>query len=103
MIQDIQRKAVEIFSNENYPQNNALPKIGLYPKHSKIRIGYFSADFKKHPVASLTAELYELHNRGQFEIHAFSFGPDTNDKMNLRVKSGVDCFHDVHSIPCMRI
>jgi protein O-GlcNAc transferase len=95
---DIQRKTVEIFTNENYPQNNALPKIDLYPKHSKIRIGYFSADFKKHPVASLTAELYELHNRSQFEIHAFSFGPDTKDEMNLRIKSGVDYFHDVHSM-----
>ena len=95
---DIQRKAVEILTNEDYPQNETLPKIGLYPEHSKIRIAYFSADFKIHPVASLTAELYELHNRSQFEIHAFSFGPDTNDKMNLRIKSGVDYFHDVHSM-----
>ena len=95
---DIQRKAAEILTNEDYPQNKTLPKIGLYPEHSKIRIAYFSADFKIHPVASLTAELYELHNRNQFEIHAFSFGPDTNDKMNLRIKSGVDYFHDVHSM-----
>ena len=46
----------------------------------------------------LTAELYEVHNRSHFEIHAFSFGPDTNDEMNLRIKAGVDHFHDVHSM-----
>ena len=47
----------------------------------------------------MTAELYELHDRGQFEIHAFSFGPDTKDELNLRIKAGVDYFHDVHSLP----
>jgi len=95
---EIQRKTAVIYANEHYPQNYSLPKIGLYSKHSKIRIGYFSADFKKHPVASLTAELYELHNRDQFEIHAFSFGPDTNDEMNLRIKAGVDHFYDVRKM-----
>ena len=43
-------------------------------RHSKIRIGYFSADFREHPVGFLTAELYELHDRDHFEIHAFSYG-----------------------------
>ena len=44
------------------------------------------------------AELYELHDRERFEIHAFSFGPDTKDEMNLRIKAGVDRFHDVHTM-----
>ena len=91
----LQRKASKIFSNYYYPQNDVLSKIETYPKHKKIRIGYFSADFKIHPVATLTAELYEMHNRDHFEIHAFSFGPDTKDEMNLRIKAGVDHFHDV--------
>ena len=29
------------------------------------------------------------------KFYAFSFGPDTNDEMNLRIKAGVDYFHDV--------
>ena len=36
----------------------------------KIRIAYLSADFYGHPVAYLTSELFELHNREQFEIFA---------------------------------
>ena len=36
-----------------------------------------------------------MHDRNRFEIHAFSFGPDTQDTMNLRIKAGVDFFHDV--------
>lgn len=93
----LQKKAAEIYANDNFPENHSLPKLERYPKHSKIRIGYFSADFKMHPVATLTAELYETHDRSQFEIHAFSFGPDNNDEMNLRIKAGVDHFHEVSS------
>ena len=62
-----------------------MPKIGLYPRHKKIRIGYFSPDFRVHPVANLTAELYETHDRSKFEVYAFSFGPDTGDEMHLRI------------------
>ena len=92
---DIQRKAAEIYANEEHPKSYLLSKIEPYPKHKKIRIGYFSADFRDHPVSHLTAELYETHDRNQFEIYAFSFGSDTKDEMNLRIKSGVDHFHDV--------
>ena len=89
------RKAIELRANSDHPTSHLLPKITLYPEHSKIRIGYFSGDFREHPVSYLTAGLYELHNREHFEVHAFSLGPDTNDEMNLRIKAGVDHFHDV--------
>jgi len=39
-----------------------------------------------------------VHDRERFEIHAFSFGPDTQDEMNLRIKTGVDHFHDVRTM-----
>ena len=94
----LQKKVSETFSNFYYPKSNILPNIKLYSDHNKIRIGYFSGDFRIHPVATLTAELYELHNRSHFEVHAFSFGPDTKDKMNLRIKEGVDFFHDVKAM-----
>ena len=94
----LQKKASEIYANDNFPESHALPKLKRYQKHSKIRVGYFSADFKMHPVATLTAELYETHDRSKFEIHAFSFGPDTNDEMNLRIKAGVDHFHEVRTM-----
>ena len=94
----LQRKASENFANFYYPKNNILSKIGCYPKHKKIRVGYFSADFKVHPVATLTVGLYERHDRSYFEIYAFSLGPDTKDEMNLRIKAGVDHFHNVRSM-----
>ncbi|MDC1447350.1 tetratricopeptide repeat protein, partial [Candidatus Thioglobus sp.] len=95
----LQKKAAEIYVNDKFPISDSLPKIGRYSKHKKIRIGYFSADFREHPVSTLTAELYEIHDRSQFEVYAFSYGPDTKDKMNLRIKAGVDHFYDVCMMP----
>jgi len=95
---EIQRKTAEIYANVEHPQSHVLSKIERYPKHKKIRIGYFSADFRDHPVSHLTAELYEMHDRNRFEIYAFSFGSDTKDEMNLRIKVGVDHFHDVRTM-----
>jgi len=93
----IQIKTAEIYINEYYPNNYSFPIIQNHPKHSKIKIGYFSMDFRDHAVSILTAELYKTHNRNAFEIYAFSFGPNTNDEMNLRIKVGVDHFYDVHT------
>jgi len=95
---ELLRKNAEIFASNVHPKSDALAPIEDHPRHQKIRIGYFSGDFREHPVAYLTAELYEVHDRSHFEIHAFSFGPDTKDEMNLRIKAGVDHFHDVHAM-----
>jgi predicted O-linked N-acetylglucosamine transferase (SPINDLY family) len=95
---EIQKKTAEIFVNEKCPASHVLPKIQRHLQHAKLRIGYFSADFRIHPMTHLTAELYETHDRNQFEIYAFYFGPDTKDIMNLRIKAGVDHFLDVRTL-----
>jgi len=38
-----------------------------------------------------------MHDRDNFEVHAFSYGLDIKDEMNLRIKAGVDYFHYVNS------
>lgn len=94
----LQRKAAEIYIQEKYSSPNSLTTLHKYPKHPKIRIGYFSADFRNHPVAYLTAELFETHDRNKFEITAFSFGPDSTDSMRLRLENGFDHFLDVRHL-----
>jgi predicted O-linked N-acetylglucosamine transferase (SPINDLY family) len=91
-------KATEIYVNHRYPRNNFFPDLNRNLKQKKIRLGYFSGDFNNHPVSTLTAELYEIHNRDKFEVHAFSFGKNTNDFMNMRIRSAVDQFHEVESL-----
>ena len=91
---EVHKKTSEIYAKEKYPPNNILSKISPYLEHKKIRIGYFSPDFRSHPVSFLTAELYEMHDRNKFEIHAFSYS-NTKDEVTARIVAGVDYFHDV--------
>lgn len=61
----------------------------------KLRVGYFSADFHEHATAHLIAELIESHNREEFEIFGFSFGPPSSCKMRERLRASFDMFFDV--------
>ncbi len=91
----LQRKTAEILVREEHPANTEL---GSFPKRSpraKVRLAYFSMDFRNHPVATLTAELFEAHDRDRFEVFGFSFGPDTKDELRIRLESAFDKFIDV--------
>ena len=64
-------------------------------RHERIRIGYFSSDFRSHPVLELMAEVFELHDRRQFETHAFSLLDDPGDPAQARARAAFDHFHHV--------
>ena len=65
--------------------------------HHRLRIGYFSPDFKNHAVAILTAELFELHDRSRFEVHAISLdNEDPPGPVRQRLMKAFDHFHHVH-------
>lgn len=82
------------YTNLEFPFDNILGPIPLI-RNVKIKIGYFSADFHNHATAYLIAELFELHDKSIFEIHAFSFGPDNQDHMKNRIKASFYQFHNV--------
>lgn len=60
--------------------------------HSKLRIGYLSSDFCLHPVALLTAEMFELHDRERFEIYGFCWSPEDDSAVRQRVVQAIDHF-----------
>jgi protein O-GlcNAc transferase len=91
----LQRKAAEIWVGGKFPPSLLLPPIPKRARHEKIRIGYFSADFRMHVLSALTAELFETHDRARFDVIAFSTGPESNDEMRKRLKSAFDKFIDV--------
>ena len=92
---ELQMKTAEIFVNEKYPQSHVLSKIERYPKHKKIRVGYFSGDFHNHATMHLMAELFECHDKLCFELIAFSFGPNKQDQWRQRAFLSFDKFVDV--------
>jgi predicted O-linked N-acetylglucosamine transferase (SPINDLY family) len=62
---------------------------------SKTTIGYLSADFHSHATAWLIAELFEKHDRRQFEVFGYSYGPDDGSPMRRRLIEAFDRFSDL--------
>ena len=99
----LHKKSSEIYASNKYPKNLALGLIPKRPSQEKVRIGYFSGDFRNHAVSFLTAELYELHDRNKFEVIAFSFGVDDKSEMCSRLSKAFDRFFDVSGISDLEI
>ena len=91
----VQRRAAEIWTQEECPADDSLGPIVRPLGAGKIKLGYFSMDFRFHPVSLLTAGLFETHDRAAFEVIAFSFGPDTRDDTRKRIVAAFDRFIDV--------
>ena len=87
----------EIWVQERYPLNTSLGPIYKNPKKKKIILGYYSADFRNHAVSFLIAELFELHNQEQFELIAFTFGPEVKDEMHNRLSKSFNQFIDIRN------
>ncbi|MFZ2267922.1 MAG: tetratricopeptide repeat protein [Azonexus sp.] len=62
------------------------------------RIGYLSSDFHDHATAYLMAEIFELHDHRQFELFAYSSGPDDRGAMRGRLLKAFDHFTDIAPI-----
>ncbi len=69
---------------------NLAPAQGY--QHDKLRIAYCSSDFCLHPVAMLTAELFELHDRESFEIYGFCWSREDGSPLRQRVVKAIDHF-----------
>jgi predicted O-linked N-acetylglucosamine transferase (SPINDLY family) len=91
----VQRHCAEIWVRRRCPPENTLGAIEPRGRHSRIRVGYFSPDFREHAVAYLTAELFETHDRSKFEVSGFSLGVDTQDPLRKRLECGFERFMDV--------
>ena len=59
-----------------------------FSKKNIIHIGYFSADFRRHPVMPLIAPLLELHDKSIFKIYLYSFVPKEDEYTERAKKSG---------------
>jgi predicted O-linked N-acetylglucosamine transferase (SPINDLY family) len=94
---ELQYMAADLSVKNDFPEQDNLGPILKRPKCEKIRIGYYSSDFYNHATSYLMAGLFEGHNRSEFEIIAFSFGPNNGDEMQNRITKSFDKFIDVTS------
>jgi predicted O-linked N-acetylglucosamine transferase (SPINDLY family)/thioredoxin-like negative regulator of GroEL len=91
----LQRMAAELWVDAHYTARDAPAPPARRARRDRIRVGYFSPDFRNHPVAHLSAALFESHDRSAFEVIGFSLGPNTRDDMRRRLEKGFDRFIDL--------
>jgi predicted O-linked N-acetylglucosamine transferase (SPINDLY family) len=89
------RNAAEIWVRARHPSIHSLPEIARRPRRDKIRVGYFSSDFRDHALSHLMAEMFERHDRSRFEVTAFSFAPPSQTEIQQRLRAAFDRFVDV--------
>jgi predicted O-linked N-acetylglucosamine transferase (SPINDLY family) len=100
------RKEIEhIFSRTDF--SPFAPAKGY--RHDRIRIGYASSDFKGHPVAHLTVELFELHDRDRFDVHAFDWSKEDDSVQRQRIIAAcgerfirIDAMNDIRAAQLIR-
>jgi protein O-GlcNAc transferase len=99
---EAQAQAARIWMLGRYGAPVPLWRGAIY-RHDKMRVAYLSADFRRHPVAYLMAEVFEAHDRAQFAILGVSFGPDDKSDIRARLAAGFDRFVDARGASDLEI
>ena len=87
----------ERWAQTNFGSAAAFPPRAPHDR-DRIRIGYVSADFRRHATAYLATGLFEQHDRSRFETVAYSINPweDTEDRR--RLEGAFDRFVDINAL-----
>ena len=93
----VQRRAAEVYVADEFPERRDLGPPCKYSRHERIRVGYYSADFRDHAVSILMAEVFELHDKDRFELFGFAFGQESRDEMRQRVSAAFGTFIDARN------
>jgi protein O-GlcNAc transferase len=77
-------------------QQVGKPQSTPHKTYSSIRrLGYVSGDFRNHAVGHLILQLFELHDRQQFQVYAYSVGPADGSAERQKLMADCDQFRDV--------
>ena len=86
----LHRRVAELYVQTRFPYSDTLGAIPARKPSEKIRVGYYSADFRNHAIAYLIVEMLEKHDKDAFEIYAFNLNPGQSDAMSVRLFSAVN-------------
>ena len=81
----------------NFKRDKNIVSDNYHVDKKKIKLGFYSADFRTHAMGELMVQMLESHNKSLFELHGFYFGPPLNEK-DLLQKRIIKCFDSFHKI-----
>lgn len=85
-----QRRAVQSWldGRPSAPATRLAPAGGY--AHDRLRIGYMSSDFCRHPMSYLIVGLLERHDRTRFEVFGYCSSPEDGSDVRIRVLAALD-------------
>jgi protein O-GlcNAc transferase len=75
----------------------AAPHAHSREPERRLRVGYVSCDFKRHPVAWFALPLFERHDRAKVEVFCYSTG-DKVDAVTEEVKAAADHWREAQAM-----
>ncbi len=87
------KRAKKLYKEKYYKESK---EIGPFA-NKKIRIGYFSSDFREHPTMHLISSILKLHDKSRFDIYLYSFAPKEDEYTEIAKTSGC-VFKDIKEL-----
>ncbi len=92
-------KAAAAYAANALPPNAPRPiPAAVKAAGAKLRIGYYSADFRDHVVAAVIPEVFELHDRKAFDVIGYSYGPVDSSAQRWRIQKACTAFFDIRGM-----
>jgi len=93
-----QLRAARAYVAQTCPAARDAAWRGSRYAHERIHVAYLSTDFRDHPIAILTAGMFERHDRSRFETTAISLGHDHASPVRDRLRASFDRFVDAKTM-----
>ena len=97
---DLQQRCAKIFVSDRYPKHSSFEEFVYQPADNskKIKVGYFSSDFKNHPVGILMNNLISHHDRSRFEVIGFFLNSKSGDEVEKALLEKFDASYDLFGL-----
>lgn len=96
----VHRKLAEYYATQAASgiETSNFPAPSAHNRH-RLRVGYLSCDFRNHAVTHQLLGVLRHHDRQEFEIICYSFGPPDESKERHEVQRHCERFVDISLLP----
>jgi predicted O-linked N-acetylglucosamine transferase (SPINDLY family) len=91
------------YMRKNFPANSSLGNPTNKAPFKKIKIAYYSPDFRNHAVMHLAADIFRMHNREAFEVYAFSMSPELKAVERDNVTRLFDHYFEINELSDLEV
>lgn len=92
-VADIER-ATALVTRSLFPDASRAPTVLRHRRGTRIRVGYVSADLRRHPVGEALMPVLANHDREAFDVHLFD-GTERSDATSACLRDSGHAWHRV--------